>query len=372
MSLHFRKNRLVRYAVVGVGNIAQAAVLPAFKHASFNSELVALVSSDARKRDALPARTGVRFCADYDGLEDLIADAQIDAIYLATPNAQHRLLAQRAMEAGAHVLVEKPMSMTSGDCQAMIQTAQRTQRKLMVGYRLHFDEATLTAIELARSGKLGELRSFSSVFTHQVREGDIRTQRLTGGGALYDLGPDPLNMVRHLFDAEPTEVIAFQANQVDVRSDEVDEMTTAILRFPDERLAQFVVSQGAASIAEFRVTGTKGDLRVEPAFKYAGPQTHHLTVHDRTTTRHFPQRDQFAPELVHFSKCILEDLDPEPSGEEGFADVAILEALAQSAATGRSVRLPPKREPNVLTLKLEQHMPPVGKVKPVHAPSPTL
>lgn len=365
-----KKTRQVRYALVGVGNIVQKAVVPAFKHASENSQLVALVSSTPEKRSEVGARTGVKVAGDYDALEDVIREANVDAVYLATPNAQHRGLAQRAMRAGAHVLCEKPMSVSSEDCRAMLATAEDTGRLLMVAYRLHFDQCSLEAIELARSGKLGELRAFSSVFTHSVRAGDIRTRADTGGGALFDLGPYPLNMARHLFDAEPIEVCAFQSRGHDRRSEEVDEMTTAVLRFPGERLAQFCVGQGEAAVSNFRVIGTEGDLRVEPAYEYAEGQAHHLTLEAKTRSTHFPRRDQFAPELLHFSECILEGKQPVPDGEEGLADVTVLEALAFSATIGRAVKLPPARPPRRLGRELEQHKPPVGRVKTVQAPSP--
>jgi predicted dehydrogenase len=361
----------VRYAIVGIGNIVQEAVIPAFQHATENSELVALISSTPQKRDQVGEKTGVERTGDYDALEEIIAEAHVDAVYLATPNAQHRTLAERALRAGAHVLCEKPLAMNSDDCQAVIDIAEEVGRFLMVAYRLHFDEATLRACELAQSGKLGELRMFSSVFSHQVREGDIRTRSETGGGALYDLGPYPLNMARHVFEAEPVECAAFTARTAGSTSEDVDETTTAILRFPGGRIAQFVVSQGASAVSNYRIVGTKGDLVVEPAFEYAEAQTHHLTLDGRSSTRNFPKRDQFAPELVHFSNCILEGRPPEPSGYEGLADVRIFEALMFSEASGRTVRLGSFRHPTTLSMELEMHKPPVGKVKTVHAPSPT-
>jgi predicted dehydrogenase len=178
-------------------------------------------------------------------------------------------------------------------------------------------------------------------------------------------------MARHLFDAEPVEAFAFQSRAVDPRSEEVDEMTTAILRFPEKRLAQFTVGQGSAGVSAFRIVGTEGDLRAEPAYEYAEAQAHHLTVGGHSRTSHFPRRDQFAPELIHFSQCILEDREPVPSGEEGLADVLVLEALAFSATIGRAVKLAPGHRPKRLTMDLELRKPPVGKVKTVHAPPPT-
>lgn len=362
--------RKVRYAVVGAGNIAQVAVLPAFRHAKENSELVALISSDAQKRKVLGEKYGVE-TAGYDALEDVIIAHGIDAVYVATPNAQHPELTERALGAGAHVLCEKPMAMTSMECESMNKAAARAGRKLMIAYRLHFEAATLTAIELATSGKLGDLKSFSADFAHEVREGDIRTRPELGGGALYDLGPYPVDVVRHVFEAEPIEVFAFQSEGVEVGGGKVDAMTTAVLRFANDRIAHFTVSQRAAPVSCYRIIGTKGDLRVEPAFEYVGPLTHHLTIDEKTTRRIFPARDQFAPELVYFSRCILEDRAPEPSGEQGLADVVVLEALARSATEHRPVALEPRRHPSHPTLAQEIHKPPLKKPDVVNAPSPT-
>lgn len=363
--------RRVRYAVVGVGHIAQAAMLPAFQHAKENSELVAIVSSDEVKRRALTKKYGLELTGTYDELESVIQAGAIDAVYLATPNTLHREHVERSMAAGAHVLCEKPLAMTSKDCEAMASAAQKYERKLMVAYRLHFEEATIKALELVRGGKLGDIRFFSSAFSHQIREGDIRTKAELGGGALFDLGPYPLNAVRQLFEAEPVEVFAFNTMGVDARSEEVDEMTTAILRFEDGRTAQFTVSQGAASVSECRIVGTKGDLRLEPAFEYVDGLVHHLTVDEKSSTKRFSKRDQFAPELIEFSKCILENTEPEASIEEGLADVRVLEAIESSVKSRRPVTLAPFEREQRPERSQETRKPAVKKVKTVNAPSPS-
>src|SRR6187549_3459893 len=116
MRIMTHDQRRIRYAVVGAGNIAQVAVLPAFAHAKSNSELVAIISSDPEKRRALRERYQLQFDGDYSELESLIEVANIDAVYIATPNSSHKELALRAAAAGAHVLCEKPLAPTSADC----------------------------------------------------------------------------------------------------------------------------------------------------------------------------------------------------------------------------------------------------------------
>lgn len=365
------QERKIRYALVGAGNIAQVAVLPAFAHAAGNSELVAIVSSDEHKREELGKRYAIEHLGPYQDFERLVREAGAEAVYVAVPNHLHREWTERAARAGLHVLCEKPMADTVEDCQAMIRATEAAGVKLMIAYRLHFEEANLGAVELIRAGRIGDPRIVQATLTQQVRAGDVRTLASEGGGALLDEGPYCVNAARYLLGAEPTEVFAFSSVGQDPRSQGVDETTLALLRFPEGRLAQFTVSQAAAGTTAFRVVGTDGDLRVDPAFDYVGERKHFLTAGGQTEERTFPARDQFAPELLYFSRCILEGAAPEPDGEEGLCDVRVLVALRESARQGHPVSLPPferRRRPDpgqVLT------RPPAEPPPPVDAPAPT-
>ena len=192
------KARKVRYAVVGLGHIAQVAVLPAFSHAE-NSELAALVSNDREKLAKLGRKYRVRDRFSYSQFDDCLRSGLVDAVYIALPNHLHREYSERAARAGVHVLCEKPMAVTEEDCRSMIGATEENGVKLMVAYRLHFEQANLRAIELVQSGKLGDPRLFDSVFTMQVKQGDIRLNpRELGGGTLYDIGIYCINAVRNL------------------------------------------------------------------------------------------------------------------------------------------------------------------------------
>jgi predicted dehydrogenase len=151
----------------------------------------------------------------------------------------------------------------------------------------------------------------------------------------------------------------------------VDEMTCAVLCFPGGRIAQLTASQGASSVSEYRVVGTRGDIRLDPAFGYTNDLREQLTIDGKTKDKTFALHDQFAAELLHFSDCIVNDLEPEPSGEEGLADVRILQAIMQSAQTGESVSLPPFRRSRRPTPDLVMKKPRARNVRPLHAPSPT-
>ncbi|HEY8088340.1 MAG TPA: Gfo/Idh/MocA family oxidoreductase [Polyangiaceae bacterium] len=365
-----RAHGTVRYAVVGLGNIAQVAILPAFAHARKNSELVALVSSDAAKLGALSRKYSVEHTGSYDDLESVLRESRADAVYIALPNAMHRSMTERAAAAGVHVLCEKPMATSVEDCEAMLAATRSAGVRLMIAYRLHFERGTLATLERVRAGEIGEPRIFSSVFSHQVEEGGIRTEAAQGGGALLDMGVYCVNAARHLFGSEPTGVVAAQGRGHDVRSREVDEWTSALLEFPGGRIAQLSASQGAADVSEYRIVGTRGDILLDPAYDYTTALEASVTVGERTTTHSFPRRDQFAPELLRFSEAILEG-SPEPSGMEGLCDLRVIDAIRRAARTGRRVSLPPFHRGDEPDMSLEVRRPPVGKLKTIHAPSPS-
>jgi glucose-fructose oxidoreductase len=361
----------VRYAVVGLGYIAQESVLPAFRHASANSELVALVSDDPTKLKKLGRKYGVARLYSYDEYDACLASGEIDAVYIALPNSLHCDYTVRAARAGVHILCEKPMAVMEEECARMIRAADEANVKLMIAYRLHFEKANLTAVQIAKSGRLGELRAFSSVFTMQVKSGNTRLRRDLGGGTLYDIGIYCINAARYLFQDEPTEVWATAANNGEERFSEVEEAMSAVMRFPGERLAAFTCSFGASDVSAYQLVGTKGDLRADPAYELATGLKLHVTVGGKKQQYAFAKSDQFAPELLYFSECVKRKKNPEPSGEEGLADVRIIQALYRSAERGETIRLTVPARDERPSLKQEIRRPPVSKQKLVHAESPS-
>jgi len=357
--------RQIRYAVVGAGNIAQVAVLPAFEH-THNSKLVAVISGDAEKRNALRDTYDLEFAADYAELESILERAHIDAVYVATPNALHHQFVLRAAERGVHVLCEKPLALSAAECRELADTCNEHDVKLMVAYRLHFEAATLQAIEVARSGQLGALRLFSSFVSQVVRPDDVRRDARLGGGATYDLGVYCVNAARNLFGAEPTRVVAASVARLGT-----DDSTMAILEFPQECMAMLCVGNSTSNVSSYRIAGTEGDLRVEPAYDYAAERINHLTVGGRTRRTVFRKSDQFAPELTYFSDCILNDREPEPSAEEAWCDARVLDAILEAAESHRAVELAPyerARRPSVSQL---DEVSPIKRPRTVNAPGPS-
>lgn len=361
----------IRYAVVGLGYFSQSAVLPAFAHAGKNSKLTALVSDDTEKAVKLAKKYGVKNIYTYDAYIECLNSGEIDAVYIALPNDMHKDFSVRAAKVGIHVLCEKPMAVTERDCEEMNRVANEHHIRLMIAYRLHMESANLQAIETIKSGKIGEPRFFQSVFSMQVKEDNIRTQAVHGGGPVYDLGVYCINAARYLFQDEPYEAIASSAKCGDPRFREIEEMASVILRFPGDRLASFTCSFGAADSASYQVVGTKGDLRLEQAYDMAFPSTLTVTVGGKKKVKEFPRHDQVAAELIYFSDCILQNREPEPSGLEGLADVRIIRAIHESAQNGTPMKIeaiPKKARPSA---EQEVKRPPGKKPELFHAEFPT-
>ncbi|HMF41224.1 MAG TPA: Gfo/Idh/MocA family oxidoreductase [Polyangia bacterium] len=331
-----RSTRPLRFAVIGQGTFAQAAVLPAFERAT-GCELRAIFSQDEPKLRALRRKYGVAAALGYEQYDDYLQAGEVDAVYIALPNDMHADYTVRAARAGVHVLCEKPIATNSHDAERMVIACADNDVHLMVAYRLHFEAATLETIERVRRGVLGRPRFISTTFALQVQDDNIRTRRASGGGPLLDLGITCVNAARAIFRAEPTEVVAMSATmRGDRRFREIDEQVTAILRFPGERLAQLTCSFGAYDHSALTVVGEKGRIRMDPAYESASGLTVQMDITNRKQRRRtFQKRDQIAAELIAFARSVRAGREPEPSGEEGLADLHVLEAIQRSTESHR-------------------------------------
>ncbi len=363
----------IRYGVVGLGHIAQVAVLPAFKHVKKNSILTTFVTDDPYKAKRLGSKYNVQNIYHYNEFDDLLKDDVVDALYICLPNNLHATFAAKALRAGTHVLCEKPLALTLYQAERMREAAVAGKTKLMTAYRLHFEASYLKALELCRSGKLGDLRYFSSDFSFQIRDpNNIRLKQVTGGGPVWDIGIYCINAARNLFQAEPIEVFAFQAEGKDSKFSQVEEMASVILKFPDDRLATFNCSFGASPASQYEVYGTKGSLRVENAYEYATSRQLTLKIEDNKQVHKYKKCDQFAPEISYFSDCIIHDRALEPSVIEGMADIRVILAIYQSLYKNKPIELRPANVKKVrLSPKMHKFYPGVDKPKTLHASSPS-
>jgi predicted dehydrogenase len=332
----------LRFAVVGLGYFAQAAVLPAFRKAK-GAEVVALVSDDATKLRELGEEYGIEESrrVRYEGYDDLLASGEVDAVYICLPNDLHAAYTVRAARHGVHVLCEKPLAVTAADCRRMVEACDKAGVRLMTAYRLHFNDANLEAIQAITDGDIGTPRFFVSSFATQVKPGGIRTRGPErGGGPLYDIGIYCINAARYLFRAEPSWVFGSgETGQDQARFRAIDEQVTCVLGFPEGRTATFTASYGAADVACYEVYGTAGSLCLENAYEFSTTMRLEVEGSKGSWTRRYLKRDQVAPEITHFADCIRSGKDPEPSGKEGLIDVAIIEALQRSITSGKRIDL---------------------------------
>lgn len=341
------KGRKVRYAVVGIGWISQTAFLPGVEHTG-NSEVVAFVTGHEEKAARVGEKYGVNTIYTYDEYDQLLASGTIDAVYLATPNFDHVDLSVRTLDAGLHLLLEKPMAVSVEECERIIAASERSGAKLMIAYRLHHEPGTLRAFETARSGQLGQLRYFNSSFSQPVNYQNHRAKHGYWAGPVPDMGPYPINTARNLFTAEPIEVSAMGTRTDPERFRDFDDQVAVNLRFPGDRMATMLMSYSGADLDDYRIVGTLGDLYSNPAFGLGAAMKHEVTISKSKSTESFPKTDHFGGELKYFSDCILKNQHPEADGEEGLLDIRVIAAVERALQTGEPQKLAPyvrKRRP---------------------------
>jgi predicted dehydrogenase len=323
----------VRYGIVALGSISQEGMMPGVEHTG-NSVITALVTSDPTKAAALSEMYKVEDTYSYEQFGELLRSGKVDALYIATPNWRHEEFAVPALQAGIHVILEKPMEISSQACERIINAQTHSQAKLMVAYRLHFEPATIAAIEKVRSGDLGEVHLFSSVFCQMIDPANHRAKHGIWAGPLFDMGPYPINGVRNLFGDEPLEAFATSMSHPESGFGDLDDTVSVVLRFPHHKLAQFTVSYYGNAINTYTVVGTKGTLELNPGFIYGKPLEHFSTIGTEEDHKSFKNTDHFGGELKYFSQCILDGTEPEPNGREGLADVRVMEAIVRSLQSG--------------------------------------
>lgn len=364
--------RKVRYAIVGLGDIAQEDMMPGVEHTG-NSEITALVTSDPVKASELGQKYGISAVYSYEQYEEAVHSGTFDAIYLATPNWRHAEFILPALKAGIHVLVEKPLEVSTEKCQQILEAEHASVAKLMVAYRLHFEPGTLDMIGKLRSGALGELVLFSSTFSQLVKPTNHRAQNGELAGPVLDMGPYPVNAARYVFEDEPLEVcsaVGVKHPESEFEQDFFDTVAVT-LRFPENKLAQFNLSYFGQPSNSFVVVGTEGVLEMNPSYTFGKGLHQRVTIGDKTEEQSFKNTDHFGGEMKYFSNCILTGERPEPDAEEGYADVRVLEGILTALQTGQSVTLPPfHRYHHIETEEQTMKLGAVSTPELVHASNP--
>ena len=339
------------FAVVGLGHLSLGQILPAFGKTKY-CRPVALVSGDSAKAGKIAAQYGIRESSiyDYKSYDKIGSNPDVQVIYIVLPNSMHAQYVLRGAKTGKHILCEKPMATSSADCERMIAACKAANVKLMIAYRQQYEPMNRAIVKLVRDGKLGALRSI--IATNAQNQGDPSQWRqniaLSGGGCLPDVGIYCLNAARFISGEEPSEVQGtLHQPKDDPRFREVEETCSFIAKFPSGLIAACSSGYGAHKSQWMRLEGDRGWAELNPAFGYTGLKLRTSTVqdgHDVASEPSIEAADQFAFEMDHMALCVRNNVQPHTPGEEGLQDQRIIDAIYQSARTGKSVSLAAPRE----------------------------
>jgi predicted dehydrogenase len=326
--------RKTGYAIIGLGRIA-AIFMPGTR-ATTNSKVTALVSGHRDKALRIAADYDVPESSiyNYENFDSIASNKDVDAVYVALPNSMHAEYTIRAAKAGKHVLCEKPMATSVAECESMIAACKSAGVKLMIAYRCQYEPIHLKAMDLIRSGAIGQVQAIEAAFGFNIARGEWRLdKKMSGGGPLVDVGIYALNASRYLTGEEPESFRAFTSViDHDGRFTTVEENVSWNTRFPSGILAACNTTYGGQMNGFFKVHGSKGWIEVNPAFNYDGL---HLraeysgTMLDLPSTARNPY--QFQAEAQHFSHCVQNDLEPKTPGEEGLRDMRCIDEIYRAA-----------------------------------------
>lgn len=331
--------RKLGVALVGLGSLATNQIAPALAKNTKLCKLTALVSGTPEKLTKWQAQYGIpaSHCYSYDQFDRLKDNPDVDIVYVVLPNSMHPEFTVRAAQAGKHVFTEKPMANSVAECQQMIEACKQAKRRLGVAYRCQFTPHHLEMIRLSRYEVFGRLKCVEAAFGFKI--GDPTQWRLrkalAGGGALMDVGIYALQGMRYLVGEEPVSVQAFETKTDKVKFAEVDETITWELKFPGGVLAKGATSYAFNGMNYLRGLAENGWFELGPqAYGYGG-------LNGRTSKGPLepPQVDHFAAELDDFAECILKNRPTRVPGEEGLADLKVIEGIYRSIAEGKAIKL---------------------------------
>lgn len=337
----------IGYAVVGLGQIARNAVLPAFANCQ-RAKLVALVSREKKKAAQFQRRFKATISYSMEEYDACLTNPEISAIYLATPPGEHAEFTVRAARAGKHVLCEKPLAATVAQSARMVAACRHHGVRLMTAYRKYFEPASLYLKSLVRKGELGRVdaihTSFSELFNSNTAPSWILDASLAGGGPLMDLGVYCVNTSRWLVGEDPVEAFAQVWSHDARRFKDVEEGAAFRLNFPSGLVIQGSSTYSAAMSSFIFVQGTKGWVSLSPAYPFDEERRVTGNIAGRPVDRRFRVLDEFALEIDAFASAIQKNKSVEPDGTQGHRDMIILDAIYESARThlGVAIKYPPK------------------------------
>jgi predicted dehydrogenase len=323
----------LRFGVISTANIGLAKVIPAMQRGQ-HVEVVAIASRERGRADLAARRLGIPRA--YGSYEALLDDPDVDAVYIPTPNHLHVPWSIRAIDAGKHVLVEKPVALNAGEAGRLRAAAARHPRlKVMEAFMYRFHPQWVKARELVTTGQIGELRTIQTFFSYFDDDpANVRNQRdIGGGGGLMDIGCYPISLSRWIFDAEPARVTGAVAVHPMFG---VDVLTSGILEF-DRGTATFTCGTLIAPYQRVAIFGTEGHVEIEIPFN-ALPDGAHRLWHHRgasATTHDVGCHDQYTTQGDLFARAVLDDTPVPTPLDDAVANMRVIDATFESARQGR-------------------------------------
>jgi len=326
----------LRLGVLSTADIARTKVIPGMKKAS-RVEVVAIGSRDATRARVVADELGIPTA--HSSYESLLADPAVDAVYIPLPNHLHAEWATAAARAGKHVLCEKPLAMTAGDAQAMVDIFAAAGLHLMEAFMYRQHPSWIAVRELVSSGRIGRLTAIQSWFSYfNDDRTNIRNIREAGGGALFDVGCYSVNLSRMLFGTEPTRV---EASITRDPHSGVDILTSGILEFGDG-VATFTCSIRAEDDQRVHVYGTEGRISIGIPFNIPPDRPTEVfvtaggdpPVAPGTEILIFAAADPYTAEVERFAAAILDDLPTPVPPEDAVANLRVIERIFEAAARG--------------------------------------
>ncbi len=328
--------RKVKWGILGAASIAVRKVIPGMQQSKY-CDIAAIASRDLAKARA--AAASLKIGKSYGSYEELLADPEIAAIYNPLPNHLHVPWAIKAMEAGKHVLCEKPIALNAAEARTLVPVRDRAGVKIGEAFMVRTHPQWLRTKELIDKGRIGELRAVVGVFSYFNRDAkNVRNKPEWGGGGLMDIGCYPITMSRFMFGSEPQRVSGVLERDPEFGT---DRLASAILEFSGGQ-AVFTCSTQMVPYQRMQFLGTKGRMEIEIPFNAPPNKTTRIFVDDGSDVggagikfETIPACDQYTLQGDVFSKAILEDGKVPVPLEDAIANTAVIDAIFRAAESGK-------------------------------------
>jgi len=328
--------RKIRWGMIGTAKIGLDTVLPAMQKGQY-SQVIGIASRSPEKAQAAAARLGIPKA--YNSYEELLADPDIEAVYNPLPNHLHVPWSIKALEAGKHVLCEKPIGMNAADAHRLLEAArQYPNLKVMEAFMYHHHPQWHLVQQLLKNGEIGEIRSIHTFFNYYLVDPNAIYNSLEmGGGALMDIGCYAISLSRLIFGSKPQRV--FTAMDIDPQF-KTDRLIAGILDF-GRGISTFTCSTQLFDLQRVDIMGTHGQIEFELPFNPPIDRPARISLQNTKGTHEIELDlcDQYTLQGDHFSKAILDDIPVSTPLEDSVANMAVIDALFESAQKSTWVKI---------------------------------